>query len=85
MPPEELTTMPPKGGKKVTGADASLTGWMRGSKRSSWGAPGFLKLPDSLNTESEAALTAALSTLEAGSCAVFALSSRRRSAEYSPA
>lgn len=62
-----------------------LTGAMRGSKRSSWGAPGFLKLPESLKTESEAAFTAILSTFEAGSCAVAALSSRRRSAEYSPA
>ena len=63
----------------------ALTGCSRGSKRSSWGAPGFLKLPESLNTESEAAFTAAWSTLEAGSCAVPALSSLRRSAEYSPA
>ena len=62
-----------------------LTGCSRGSKRSSWGAPGFLKLPESLKTESEAAFAAAWSTLEAGSCAVPALSSRRRSAEYSPA
>jgi len=62
----------------------SHTGWMRGSKRSSLGAPGFLKLPDSLKTESEAALTATWSTLEAGSCAVFAFSCRNRSAEYSP-
>ena len=37
----------------------ALTGCSRGSKRSSWGAPGFLKLPESLNTESEAAFTAA--------------------------
>ena len=63
----------------------ALTGCSRGSKRSSWGAPGFLKLPESLKTESEAAFTAAWSTLEAGSCAVPAFSSRRRSAEYSPA
>ena len=85
LPSGELTTVPLISGKKVTRTDAILTSWMRGSKRSSWGAPCFLKLPDSLNTESEAAFTAVLSTLEAGSCAVFALSSRRRSAEYSPA
>ena len=64
---------------------ALLTGSIRGSKRSSCGAPGFLKLPESLNTAVEAAFTAALSTFEAGSCAVLALSSFRRSAEYSPA